>query len=64
MKVLEGRIDLGWANGWDGIPLIVDRCISLKHGRSDIDVGPPNRGTEHVVECEICNYIYRYDSSD
>ena len=56
--------DLGWANNWRETPEIVKKCRALKHSRTDKDVGPPHRGLEHVVTCEICGYVYRYDSSD
>jgi len=57
-------VDLGWSNEWRTTPAIVERCQRLKHRTSDADIGPPNRGLEHVVHCPICNYVYRYDSSD
>ena len=56
--------NLGWLNCWEETPEIVTLCRKEKHPVSDIDVGPPHRGIEHVVKCEICKYVYRYDSSD
>lgn len=56
--------NLGWANGWHEDPGIVKRCKELKHKTSDVDVGPKWKGLEHVVRCDICGYVYRYDSSD
>jgi hypothetical protein len=56
--------NLGWANSWSETPDIVKKCQENKHSVSDVDVGPPNRGIEHVVKCVICRYVYRYDSSD
>ncbi len=56
--------DLGWANNWKSEPPAVKRCGKLGHKRKDVDVGPANRGLENVVTCRICNYVYRYDSSD
>ncbi len=56
--------NLGWANGWKEDPQIVKDCRAKNHKTSDVDVGPPYRGLEHVVKCEICDYVYRYDSSD
>ena len=58
--------DLGWANDWKmgQLPEAVKKCRKLNHERSDIDVGPPNRGIEHVVRCDRCQILYRYDSSD
>lgn len=61
-------VDLGWANGWREKPDIVSRCESQDHSTpgflTDVDVGPPGRGIEHVVTCTECGYRYRYDSSD
>lgn len=65
-------IDFGWANSWSydqdwkkNWPPLVMECRAKKHSVSDVDVGrPPNRGLEHVVKCEECGYVYRYDSSD
>lgn len=56
--------DLGWMNGWKETPLAVQECERLKHQPRSVDVGPPNRGLETVVTCEICNIVYRIDSSD
>jgi hypothetical protein len=56
--------DLGWANNWIETPEIVKKRTALKHSRTDKDVGPLHRGLEHVVKCDICGYVYRYDSSD
>ena len=56
--------DFGWANGWKETPELVKKCKELKHRVSDIDVGPKFRGLEHVVRCDTCGYLYRYDSSD
>lgn len=61
--------DLGWANDWDGYntadtPQEVKNCIAANHDRSDIDKGPPHRGMDHVVTCDICRIIWHYDSSD
>ena len=57
-------LDLGWANNWRQDPYIVRDCKADGHETTDTDVGPPNRGLEHVVRCEKCQYVYRYDSSD
>ncbi len=70
---MSEKRDLGWLNSWFGKTEpaeyaeyndIRQKCHDLKHKVNDIDVGPPNRGVEHVVTCEICGYVYRYDSSD
>jgi hypothetical protein len=63
-KKQEAPVNLGWANSWEDTPEIVKKCREAKHTRSDVDVGPRNRGLEHVVKCTTCNYVYRYDSSD
>lgn len=58
-------IDLGWMNSWKEDPALYLKCLSLGHRTSDIDMGPPKKGWEHVVKClEGCGYVYRYDSSD
>lgn len=57
--------DLGWMNGWgEPYPEKYLKCKELKHENSDIDIGPPYRGIEHVCRCIPCNIVYRYDSSD
>ena len=56
--------NLGWANDWDDDPQVVKDCRAKKHRTTDVDVGPPHRGMEHVVTCTECGYVYRYDSSD
>ena len=54
----------GWANSWKETPERVLQCREAKHAILDKDVGPPNRGLEHVVRCSLCQIVYRYDSSD
>ncbi|NTU64903.1 MAG: hypothetical protein HGB05_16255 [Chloroflexi bacterium] len=66
---------LGWANNWytwggkvlpehtDKVALL-EACKAAGHRPADIDKGPPNRGLDHVVTCDICEYTYHYDSSD
>lgn len=68
-KTMNNPQDLGWANGWckNGEyyePEIVKKCRQENHERSDIDIGRPHRGTNHVIRCRICNYVYHVDSSD
>ena len=63
-KKNDATRDLGWANDWRETPLIVLRCRRLGHKPSDVDIGPPMRGIQHVVRCDICEYRYAYDSSD
>lgn len=59
-----GVADLGWANGWEKEPEIVSRCRGYGHKVSRVDNGPPHRGLDNVVQCEICWYKYHVDSSD
>ena len=56
--------DLGWANSWRSDPPEVVQCQAAGHPTTDVDVGAPFRGMEHVVKCEVCQIVYRYDSSD
>ena len=56
--------DLGWANNWKENQQEFEDCLAAGHTTSDVDVGPPNRGIEHVVRCELCRIVHRYDSSD
>jgi len=57
--------DLGWANGWGKAPKIVEKCRELGHNRLDICDAPgiPYKCFNHTVRCDICGYIYKYDSS-
>jgi len=64
MRKMEHLIDLGWQNYWTETPEIVKKCKRKGHKPTDRDVGPPFRGLEHIVQCNLCKYIYRYDSSD
>jgi len=64
MAEQKNFIDLDWANGWNEEPEIVKKCKEAGHIATNVDVGPPMRGIEHVVTCHICGYVYRYDSSD
>jgi len=59
--------DLGWANDWADTPREPEeykKCCEAKHKITDIDVGPPHRGMDHVCTCDICNIRWHYDSSD
>ena len=56
--------NLGWANSWKENPQEFEDCRAAEHDTSDIDIGPPNRGIEHVVRCDLCRIVHRYDSSD
>lgn len=73
MKIMQNSLnkykDLGWANSWGGYntkltPNEVKNCINSNHIRTDSDIGPLNRGIDHVVTCEICKIKWHYDSSD
>lgn len=61
--IMESKVrDLGWGNGWKQTPEIVKNCRKLKHRVSDIDHSGM-RGTDHEVRCDVCGYVYHYDSS-
>jgi len=60
----EDVTDLGWANGWKETPRIVRECQKMGHKVTCVDVGPCLRGLENVVTCNLCGYVYRFDSSD
>jgi len=57
--------NLGWANGWSETPEIVKKCRELGHQRSDNSDAPgvPYKCFVHTVRCDICGYVYKYDSS-
>lgn len=55
--------DLGVANGWEKEPDIVKECKRLKHKTSESSNDPPFRRHYWEVRCDICGYIYHYDSS-
>jgi len=60
-KTLPAVKDLGWANSWKETPEIVKKCEELKH---EIKRTSGNmRGTDNTVRCDICRYVYKYDSS-
>jgi hypothetical protein len=56
--------DFGFVNGWAEEPAEVVACVAAKHEQTNIDEGPPNRGIDHVVRCQVCRIVYHYDSSD
>ena len=63
METTQPKVrDLGWANGWNVTPEIVKKCRKLKHTKSDVDHSRM-RGLDHEVRCDICGYVYHYDSS-
>ena len=51
--------DLGWANGWGETPDIIKKCREAKHKTEEMTP----RMFDHVVRCDICGYVYKYDSS-
>ena len=53
---------LGWANGWLEVPEIVRRCNEQGHTHSYVD-RTHGRGLDNEVRCDICGYVYHYDSS-
>ena len=59
--------DIGWLNDWLGSPREhpeYTKCREAKHRISDIDIGPPMRGMDHLCECDICQIRWYYNSSD
>jgi hypothetical protein len=56
-------IDLGWANGWAEDPEIVKACAKAGHKPRDANRDPTGHGLHNVTICDICRYIYHYDSS-
>ncbi len=57
--------NLGFANGWQETPDIVKKCRELGHDRQNKSDAPgvPYRCFVHSVQCDICGYFYKYDSS-
>jgi len=53
--------DYGWANGWSEEPQIIKDC--RKAGHKTRDFCHDHYGIHNEVRCEICKYIYHYDSS-
>lgn len=53
---------LYWENAWDETPQEVIDCKKLKHPRQMY--AHDRRGFENTVQCKICKYYYKYDSSD
>lgn len=56
-------VDLGWANGWTEDPQILKDCKKAEHPRRETNRDPSWHGLHTEVRCDICNYIYHYDSS-
>lgn len=57
---------LGWANGWNETPAIVKKCRELQHWKTPDfhEIHDSPRGDKNIVRCDVCNYIYYYDSTD
>lgn len=55
--------DFGWANGWHEDPELVKQCQLTGHKTIEINKDPTHHGLETEVRCDICGYVYRYDSS-
>jgi len=53
---------LGWENAWDKTPQELIDCKKLNHTRRRY--AHDRRGFENTVQCDICKYYYKYDSSD
>ena len=53
---------LDWENAWNETPQEVIDCKKLKHPRQMYS--HDRRGFENTVQCKICKYYYKYDSSD
>ena len=53
---------LGWENAWNKTPQELIDCKKLNHTRRRY--AHDRRGFENTVQCDICKYYYKYDSSD
>ena len=53
---------LGWENAWDKTPQELIDCKKLNH--TIRRYAHDRRGFENTVQCDICKYYYKYDSSD
>jgi len=56
-------LDFGWANGWAKEPEMVIACKKAGHKTIKINRDPSWHGFHTEVRCDICHYIYHYDSS-
>ena len=54
------RMDLGYANGWEKTPPIVEACKALGHVQGSRNEG--NCLTRYG--CDLCGFTYLVDSSD
>lgn len=53
---------LGWQNEWDKTPLELIECKKLNHTKRLY--AHDRRGFENTVQCDICKFYFKYDSSD
>lgn len=52
--------NLGYANGWEKLPIEVKNCQKAHHPRSTKSIGK----CLIEIKCVTCKYIYKVDSSD
>ena len=57
-------VDLGFANGWQGTPMIIQLCRQLDHKTQSTNLDKTHHGLDTKVSCDKCKYSYHYDSSD
>ncbi len=58
----KGYKCLGWANGWNSLPLELKKCIHLEHNRTRVEHN--RRGSDTTIYCGECKIYYSVDSSD
>lgn len=56
-------LDLGWANGWNETPEIVEQCWQKNHPLNKYNHDRTQHGYDTEVRCDICGYVYHFDSS-
>lgn len=57
-------LDLGYANGWRGVPAIVEECQArLSHAAYRSEELLNSSGTLHRRTCTLCRYTFLVDSS-
>jgi len=59
----DAVVNLGWANGWKEDPAIVKRCRELGHDPMHNNLDRSMHGLNTEVRCDVCGYVYHYDSS-
>jgi len=55
-------IYFGYANSWSEYPEVIQNCRAQGHKVKDYRIGGAY-GHNNEVRCDICRYMYRYDSS-